>query len=65
MPEFKSIVYTLNEGLIKKPKEGLATIRTKYSHSVFHEVAKVPTMSTEELFAENVVVVPEPTETAK
>ncbi|XP_033207711.1 G2/mitotic-specific cyclin-B3 [Belonocnema kinseyi] len=40
--ELKDIVVIVNEGLHRKHKEALATIRNKYSHKIFFEVAKVP-----------------------
>ncbi|XP_011299191.1 G2/mitotic-specific cyclin-B3 [Fopius arisanus] len=40
--EIKEIVNVLNEGLHRKPKDALATVRNKYSHKIFFEVAKVP-----------------------
>uniref|UniRef100_A0A336MP55 CSON003545 protein n=1 Tax=Culicoides sonorensis TaxID=179676 RepID=A0A336MP55_CULSO len=43
--EFDEIVLLLNNGLHKKPKESLNTIRNKYSHKIFHEVAKIPLMT--------------------
>lgn len=48
--DFAKIVFLLNDGLHKKPKDGLNTIRNKYSHTVFHEVAKVTLVSDDELF---------------
>lgn len=32
-----------------KPREAITTIRNKYSHKIFYEVAKTPLMSTAEL----------------
>ncbi|XP_012262868.1 G2/mitotic-specific cyclin-B3 [Athalia rosae] len=40
--DVKEIVLALNQGLHRKPKEALATVRNKYSHKIFFEVAKVP-----------------------
>lgn len=40
--DFKDIALALNACLHKKQKEGIKTIRQKYSHKVFHEVAKIP-----------------------
>lgn len=48
--DFAEIVPVLNAGLHRKPKDTIKTIRSKYSHQIFHEVAKVPLMSTEKLF---------------
>ncbi|XP_046736764.1 G2/mitotic-specific cyclin-B3 [Diprion similis] len=42
LEEIKEIVLALNQGLHRKPKEALATVRNKYSHKIFFEVAKVP-----------------------
>lgn len=53
MPDFASIATIMNDGLHKKPKEGLNTIKAKYSHVVFHEVAKIPLISIEYLFDVN------------
>lgn len=50
--EFESIVQILNSGLHKKPKDSLNTIRNKYSHKIFHEVAKIPLLTNAELFAD-------------
>ncbi|THK33160.1 G2/mitotic-specific cyclin-B3 [Diachasma alloeum] len=40
--DLREIVKVLNEGLHKKQKDALATVRNKYSHKIFFEVAKVP-----------------------
>ncbi|XP_051155373.1 G2/mitotic-specific cyclin-B3 [Leptopilina boulardi] len=42
LSELKEVVLALNEGLLRKHKEALATVRNKYSHKIFFEVAKVP-----------------------
>ncbi|XP_063993788.1 G2/mitotic-specific cyclin-B3 [Diachasmimorpha longicaudata] len=42
LDDLREIVKVLNEGLHKKPKDALATVRNKYSHKIFFEVAKVP-----------------------
>ncbi|KAJ8684243.1 hypothetical protein QAD02_020035 [Eretmocerus hayati] len=42
LSDFSSIVVALNEGLHRKHKEALSTVRNKYSHKIFFEVAKVP-----------------------
>ncbi|XP_014204001.1 G2/mitotic-specific cyclin-B3 [Copidosoma floridanum] len=42
LADFSSIVLVLNEGLHRKHKEALSTVRNKYSHKIFFEVAKVP-----------------------
>lgn len=53
LQDFAEIVPILNAGLHRKPKGTIKTIRSKYSHKIFHEVAKVPLMTTEQLFANN------------
>ncbi|XP_055682120.1 G2/mitotic-specific cyclin-B3 [Lutzomyia longipalpis] len=40
--DFMRIAVILNNGLHKKFKEPLSTIRKKYSHKIFHEVSKKP-----------------------
>lgn len=42
LSDFSQIVLKLNEGLHQKPKDALSTVRNKYSHKIFFEVAKVP-----------------------
>ncbi|EFN77747.1 G2/mitotic-specific cyclin-B3 [Harpegnathos saltator] len=42
LDDIKNICITLNEGLHKKHKESLMTVRNKYSHKIFFEVAKLP-----------------------
>lgn len=44
-----SVVYQLNDGLHAKPKEQLMTVRNKYSHKIFFEVAKTPLIKNEDL----------------
>lgn len=44
-------VITLNLNLHRKPKEALMTVRNKYSHKIFFEVAKTPLVNTEEFKA--------------
>lgn len=44
-----STVYLLNNGLHTKPNEQLMTVRNKYSHKVFFEVAKTPLLKNEDL----------------
>nr|XP_014085901.1 G2/mitotic-specific cyclin-B3 [Bactrocera oleae]XP_014085902.1 G2/mitotic-specific cyclin-B3 [Bactrocera oleae] len=51
LTDFAEIVPVLNATLHRKPK--VKTIRSKYSHKIFHEVAKVPLLTTEELFENN------------
>lgn len=53
LQDFAEIVPILNAGLHRKPKGTIKTIRSKYSHKIFHEVAKVALMTTEQLFANN------------
>ncbi|XP_061386169.1 G2/mitotic-specific cyclin-B3 [Musca vetustissima] len=50
LADFADIVPILNAGLHRKPKGTIKTIRSKYSHKIFHEVAKVALMTTEKLF---------------
>ncbi|XP_008194308.1 G2/mitotic-specific cyclin-B3 isoform X2 [Tribolium castaneum] len=50
LEDFKEVVILLNDGLHKKPKSPLMTVRNKYSHKIFFEVAKIPLISNEELF---------------
>lgn len=52
--DFADIVPVLNAGLHRKQKGTIKNIKNKYSHKIFHEVAKIELMSTEELFAHNV-----------
>ncbi|XP_024946656.1 G2/mitotic-specific cyclin-B3 [Cephus cinctus] len=40
--DIRDIVNVLNQGLHRKHKDALATVRNKYSHKIFFEVAKVP-----------------------
>ncbi|XP_076649011.1 cyclin B3 [Halictus rubicundus] len=44
--DIKPIVHLLNEGLRRKHKEALTTVRNKYSHKIFFEVAKLPLKDT-------------------
>lgn len=53
LQDFAEIVPILNAGLHRKPKGTIKTIRSKYSHKIFHEVAKVPLMTNEQLFSDN------------
>lgn len=48
--DFAHIVTVLNAGLHRKPKEALNTVRNKYSHKIFYEVAKLPLMDNTKLF---------------
>ncbi|XP_058795596.1 G2/mitotic-specific cyclin-B3 [Phymastichus coffea] len=40
--DFKDVVLIVNENLLRKHKDALATVRNKYTHKIFFEVAKVP-----------------------
>ncbi|EDV42473.1 uncharacterized protein Dana_GF18004 [Drosophila ananassae] len=53
LAEFAEIVPVLNAGLNRKPRGAIKTIRNKYSHKIFHEVAKVPLLTNQELFQNN------------
>lgn len=46
--DISGLVQELNAMIASPPKQ-LTTIRSKYSHSVFYEVAKVPALSEEAL----------------
>lgn len=47
--EIEPVVLLLNDILHKKPKEQLSTVRKKYMHKVFYEVAKTPLIKNESL----------------
>lgn len=47
--ELQSLILDLNKMLIDAPKSKLQTVRTKYSHSIFYEVAKTETLPHGEL----------------
>nr|XP_022913544.1 G2/mitotic-specific cyclin-B3 [Onthophagus taurus] len=49
LEDIMPIVHILNEGLHRKPKEQTMTVRNKYSHEIFYEVAKVPLIKNEVL----------------
>lgn len=49
LEEFEYIIPVLNAGLHRKPKGTIKTIKSKYSHKIFHEVAKTPLLSTEKI----------------
>ncbi|XP_065172086.1 G2/mitotic-specific cyclin-B3 isoform X1 [Atheta coriaria] len=51
LEEIMETVITLNLNLHRKPKEALMTVRNKYSHKIFFEVAKTPLVNTEEFKA--------------
>ncbi|CAK9814661.1 G2/mitotic-specific cyclin-B3 [Anthophora plagiata] len=44
--DIRDIVILLNQGLHRKHKEALTTVRNKYSHKIFFEVAKLPLKDT-------------------
>lgn len=52
LEDLKSTVELLNNGLHKPPKEQIMTVRNKYSHKIFFEVAKTPLLKNEMLFVE-------------
>lgn len=45
LDDFVQIVLVLNNGLHKKCKDQLMTVRNKYSHKIFYEVAKTPLLA--------------------
>ncbi|XP_030757496.1 G2/mitotic-specific cyclin-B3 [Sitophilus oryzae] len=49
--ELKDTVFLLNRGIHKPPKSQIMTIRNKYSHRIFFEVAKTPLLSDHQLFS--------------
>ncbi|EDW16505.1 G2/mitotic-specific cyclin-B3 [Drosophila mojavensis] len=53
LADFAEVIPVLNAGLHRKPRATIKTIRNKYSHKIFHEVAKVPLLSNVELFQSN------------
>lgn len=53
LADFAELVPVLNAGLHRKPRTTIKTIRNKYSHKIFHEVAKVPLLTNEQLFQSN------------
>lgn len=40
----------MNNNLHQKPRDAIKTIRNKYSHKIFFEVAKIPLVSSDRLF---------------
>ncbi|XP_020300232.1 G2/mitotic-specific cyclin-B3 [Pseudomyrmex gracilis] len=46
LEDIRDICHLLNHSLHKKQKDSLMTVRNKYSHPVFHEVAKLPLKET-------------------
>ncbi|XP_037931740.1 G2/mitotic-specific cyclin-B3-like [Teleopsis dalmanni] len=53
LEEFAMVVVVLNAGLHRVKNYKIKTIRKKYSREIFHEVAKVPLMTTVRLFEDN------------
>ncbi|XP_033249631.1 G2/mitotic-specific cyclin-B3-like [Drosophila miranda] len=53
LAEFAEIVPVLNAGLHRRPLDTIKKIRNKYSDKIFHEVAKVPLLTNQELFQNN------------
>jgi hypothetical protein len=49
--QLEPLVQSLNHMIIKSKSDTLATVRTKYTHEVFHEVAKTPSLP--DAFAES------------
>ncbi|XP_023021366.1 cyclin B3 isoform X2 [Leptinotarsa decemlineata] len=49
LEEFKDVAILLNTGLQNPPKSQLMTVRNKYSHKIFFEVAKTPLISNDDL----------------
>ena len=45
--ELKELVISLNKMISEPPKATLNTVRSKYSHPVFSEVAKIPPLEME------------------
>ncbi|ALC47829.1 CycB3 [Drosophila busckii] len=53
LTDFADKILLLNAGLHRKPRSTIKTIRNKYTHKIFHEVATVPLLSNEQLFMSN------------
>ncbi|KAJ8920829.1 hypothetical protein NQ315_015621, partial [Exocentrus adspersus] len=49
LPEIMDVVRLLNKGISEPPKHQLMTVRNKYSHEIFHEVARTPLLKNEDL----------------
>ncbi|CAH1979792.1 unnamed protein product [Acanthoscelides obtectus] len=49
LEDFKSVAVLLNKYLHQPPKSQLMTVRNKYSHKIFFEVAKTPLIPLEEV----------------
>ncbi|CAG5125667.1 unnamed protein product [Candidula unifasciata] len=54
LDDFKDLVVALNKMLHARPIPQLSTIRSKYAHLIFHEVAKIAPLPTEELLRQGV-----------
>lgn len=50
LKDFAKVVVVLNAGLHQKPRDTIKTVRSKYMHKIFFEVAKTPLLSIEKLF---------------
>lgn len=50
LEEIKDTVLLLNKGIQKPPRAQIMTVRNKYSHRIFFEVAKTPLINDEDLF---------------
>lgn len=57
--EIASVIALMNNNLHQKPREAIKTIRNKYSHKIFFEVAKIPLVSADQLFNGTGIVNPE------
>ncbi|KAH8381599.1 hypothetical protein KR093_008955 [Drosophila rubida] len=53
LAQFAELVPVLNAGLHRKPRTTIKTIRNKYSHKIFHEVARVTLLSNVQMFQHN------------
>ncbi|XP_018567373.1 G2/mitotic-specific cyclin-B3 isoform X2 [Anoplophora glabripennis] len=47
--EIMQVVFLLNNGISQPPKSQLMTVRNKYSHKIFFEVARTPLVKNEDL----------------
>lgn len=52
MDEFVDIIPILNHALSRKPKAPIRTIRNKYSHKIFFEVARKPVLSIDKILSD-------------
>lgn len=46
----------MNNNIHQKPRDAIKTVRNKYSHKIFFEVAKVPLVSSDRLFDDTDIV---------